>query len=214
MPPSEPLFANLLQEAANRRDSTNSAASALTASLPFGMSGESTSTDGLQSQLQTAITSAIQNVENAGGNSSDLETAIQAGVDKTLNANGIDPNEFEQERLSGASGTSDSSGTQLNASLRDLLAMFLASRAEFLARWACWSIRRADSSSRAAAYGCLDSLVSSSFQGLQLGFQFLDPLVQCLGLAVAGLVQPSGRRTRRPSTGPHIGPPGPGIGPP
>ena len=116
----------LLQEAGQSGGtSTNSAASALTALASSSEPSDSTSTDGLQSQLQTAITSAIQNVENAGGNSSDLETAIQAAVDKTLNANGIDPNKFKQEAASGASGTSNSSGTQLNASLRDLLANVL-----------------------------------------------------------------------------------------
>jgi hypothetical protein len=116
----------LLQEAGRSGGtSTNSTESALTTLASSSEPSGSTSTDSLESQLQGAITSAIQNVEDSGGSSSNLETAVKAAVDKTLTANGIDPDKFQQDAAAGPSGTGNSSGTQLSASLRDLLANVL-----------------------------------------------------------------------------------------
>ena len=76
----------------------------------------STSTDSLQSQLQTAIVDAIQSAGDSGS-VSDLETAIRNAVDKTLKANGIDPTKFDaQAAASDASTTSSSSTTSTTSS--------------------------------------------------------------------------------------------------
>jgi hypothetical protein len=166
------LLANETQTAAS--DPTTATTGAGATDGGTSDSGRATSTD-LENQVQSAVASAMDSADQAGG---DLKTAIYNALVGVLQQNGIDPRTLQgttagQSGNTGGSGDTQSSSSAISSSTKDVLTQVMTALSSAQSSSNLFSLLSNNSSGSQNSTDLLSQLAASASNNSNpLGFLF------------------------------------------